>query len=574
MRWIVCASLLAILSGCHAYTVDIDGRIAHRAAQPIDVKSPAPTNLPDQMQEPKKLASFGRPTVQSGLDPIDPAIADLVPVAAQKEKDQPDKDKKAPTILDRLEFKESVLGLKIPDIQMWRRDATEKEKDEAIKKHFSPPPGIKPLPEAQSGPDGKPLTLTELQQIALRTNPKIRQAHLDIESARGLALQAGLYPNPSISYEGSSIGQGNNDGQRSPGQQGGSIQQQIVTMGKRTIAREAALRDVQIMEQNLKQAESDLQSQVRSGYFAVLSARENYRVLKGLADLTDELFNVLLLQMRAGEVAAYEPMQIRVLAVQSRQALTLAQNRYVSAWRQLAASLGTPQMPLTALEGRIDMPVPHFEHDKVLAFVLANHTDIISAQFGVDKNRFLVRLAEVQPYPDVTVQTVFQKDYTSPPFGAMAGVSVSVPFPLWDRNQGNIQSARALLRKALEDNQRVRIDLTTRTADAFERYLSNRELLKMYKEDILPNQVQAFRAALARHTVDKSVSYNDVVTSQQTLATIIGTYLTALSDQWTSVVDISNLLQSKDLFQQQPYDEVTPIPDVYEIYRNGLRHRR
>src|SRR5206468_1059590 len=113
--------------------------------------------------------------------------------------------------------------------------------------------------------------------------------------------------------------QGNQDGNRSPGQQGGFIEQTIVTAGKKTLARDAAQRDVQIAEQRLKQTEAELQAQVRAGYFAVLSARENYRVTRGLTALTDELFGVLLLQMRAGEVAAYEPMQIRVIAMQSRQ---------------------------------------------------------------------------------------------------------------------------------------------------------------------------------------------------------------------------------------------------------------
>ena len=113
-------------------------------------------------------------------------------------------------------------------------------------------------------------------------------------------------------------------------------------------------------------------------------------------------------------------------------------------------------------------------------------------------------------------------------------------------------------------------------ADAFERYDNNRTLLELYKKDILPNQVQAFRAAVARHAAvaDKSVSYNDVVTAQQTLATLINSYLGALNDQWTSVVDIAHLLQTRDLFQMQPFDEVAPVPDIEEIIGGHLRHHR
>ena len=564
MRWFLCASVLALFAGCRAYSLDIDDRIDERAAQPIDER---PVEKPKQPEMPKQQP-VSSPSLQAQLLPPTPALIELV--SATKEGND---TKKQPNMMQRLEFKEELLGIKIDDIRI-PPNTQKKEFEAAIKKYFPPLPAPAILPEASPGPNGRPLTLTDLQQIAVRANPKIRQAHLDIESARGVALQAGLYPNPNIAYEGSAIGQGNQDGQRSPGQQGGFIEQTIVVAGKKTIARDAALRDVQIAGQHLKQAESDLQSQVRAGYFAVLSARENYRVVRGLTGLTDELLSILLGQLRVGEVAAaFEPMQIRVLAMQSRQTLVIARNRYVSAWKQLAANLGTPEMPLTELEGRIDMPVPHFNRDQVLAYVLANHTDVISAQFGVDKNRLLTRLAEVQPYPDVTLHTGFQKDYTTPPFGSIANVTVSVPFPLWDRNQGNIQSARALLRRAMEDHLRVRNDLTARTAEAFERYDNNAALLEMYKKNILPNQVQAFRAALTRHFFVGGASYLDVVNSQQTLASLIGNYLTALNEQWTAVVDIANLLQTPDLFQTHSVDPVAPIPDINEIFHSERQRR-
>jgi cobalt-zinc-cadmium efflux system outer membrane protein len=575
MRWILCASVLAMLVGCRAYTLDVDGRIAERAAHPIDAQLSLPKQAPSALEEPKKRASLGVPLAQPDLVQAGATQPGIVLPVAPKEGPLPVKT--TMNMYDRInERTKGLPGGDARPIVLPAVGGSPAERAAAIKKQFPPLPALKSLPEAQLTADGRALTLTDLQQIALRTNPLIRQAHLDVEAARGTALQAGLSPNPNIGYEAAAIGIGDFNGNRSPGQQGVFVEQAIVTMGKLKIAREAALRDAQIAEQKVRQAESDLQTQVRSGYFAVLSARKNFDTNKALVQLTDELYEVLLVQLLVGEVAAYEPKQIAVLAWQARGSLTVAHNRYIAAWRQLAANLGMPTMPLTAVEGQIDMPVPHFDHDQALAYVLINHTDVISAQLGVEKARLLARLAEVQPFPDVTVHVAVQKDYTTPPFATVSNVSVAMPFPLWNRNQGNIQATRAQLRRALVDNHRVADELTVKTAEAFERYANNRELLRLYKDHILPTQVQAFRAAVARHAAvgDKSVSYNDVVTSQQTLASLITSYLAALNDQWTSVVDIANLLQTKDLFQNQQLDEVAPIPDVPEIIRGGLRHRR
>lgn len=577
MRWLGLATILFALTGCRAFYMDVDGRIAQRASEAVDVmpSSLPARELPEKLPEPKKAAGGIRQALIGA-----PILEGESPwVEEEQEQPQPpdkDKGKKIMPFIDKLKFKEGILGFSVPDLVLPPFDAPEKERLKKIKEQFPELPKPPLLPEAPPGPQGVPMTLAELQQIALRNNPLIRQAHQDIQAARGQALQVGLYPNPSIGYEASTAGQGSQTGVRTPGQQGGFVQQDIITMGKLSIAREAAQREVAIAEQKLKAAETDVQTQVRTQYFAVLSARENHRVVKGLTDLTDELYNVLLLQMIAGEVAAYEPMQIRVLAMQSRTNLVLAHNRYVAAWKQLAASLGTPTMPLTALAGKIDMPVPHLEHDRILAYVLANHSDVLAARIGVDKMRYLTRLAEVQPYPDVTFHVAIQKDYTTPPFGTVANVNVGVPFPLWNRNQGAIQAVRAQTDRAVAEQARVHNDLTSRVAEAFQRYENNRLLLQMYRQQMLPQQVQAFRAAVARHAAvgDKNVSYNDIVTVQQALAGLINSYLVVLNDQWVSVVDIGNLTQTRDLFQTHPLDEVAPVPDVFEIVRPHLRHRR
>jgi cobalt-zinc-cadmium efflux system outer membrane protein len=416
MRWLLCASVIAVLSGCQAHYLDIDGQIAQRAAQPIDA-------LPSAQQAPETAPFPPRPmeektvlpgAIHRGLLEVQPSelpAKDGGLAVVQQEAVQP--AKKNRDLLDRLRFPDTIIG-KIADIQL-PATAPPKEIAAAIKQQFPELPKLPRLPEPRAGPDGRPMTLADLQQTALRMSPQIRQAHLEVEAARGVALQAGLYPNPAIGYETAAIGQGNPEGQRTPGQQGGFVEQTIVTMGKLSLARHAASRDIEIAGQRLKATEADVQAQVRAGYFAVLASRETYRVTRAMTELTDELYNVLLLQLSVGEVAPYEPMQIRVLATQSRGTLVQAHNRYIAAWKQLAATLGTPGMPLTAIDGKIDMPVPHFEHDKVLAFVLANHTDMIAAQFGVERHRALVRLAELQPYPDVTVHLSFQKDFTTPP---------------------------------------------------------------------------------------------------------------------------------------------------------------
>src|SRR5262245_54224705 len=78
-----------------------------------------------------------------------------------------------------------------------------------------------------------PLGLAELEQMALQRNPTLAQVAAAIESSKGKALQAGLYPNPTIGYQGDQMGAQGTAGEL----QGGYLQQTIITAGKLRLSR-------------------------------------------------------------------------------------------------------------------------------------------------------------------------------------------------------------------------------------------------------------------------------------------------------------------------------------------------
>ncbi|OAI40160.1 hypothetical protein AYO40_05120 [Planctomycetaceae bacterium SCGC AG-212-D15] len=420
----------------------------------------------------------------------------------------------------------------------------EKERAEAIDRLYPPLPPLGNDPEDQPGPEGKPLTLSDLQRLASANSPLLRQAAAEVTATRGAAIQAGLPPNPQFGFEQDTAGTAGG-----PGYLGGFLDQKIITAGKLKLAVAAAGMDYFNAQVALQRSRSDVAGQVRAGYFAVLVARENMRVHRILAEFAEELFRIQIVQLKAGVAAAYEPMQLRVLVMQARGNLVQARNRYTASWKQLAAALGLPGLPPTELDGRPDAPIPAFKFDAALARVLENHTDVLTAGNGIRKARYHLRLEQVTPIPDPTVRVLLQKDFTGPPFELSPSMQVAVPIPVWDRNQGAIMQAQAQLLRAVEESHRVRNDLTTRLADAFERYENNRVLLAYYRDHILPDQVRAYRGVYERHQEEPNrVGFGDIVTAQQTLASAVTTYIATLGAQWTAVVDVATLLQTDDLF--------------------------
>jgi outer membrane protein TolC len=69
-------------------------------------------------------------------------------------------------------------------------------------------------PELPSQRQVTRLSLAQLEELALQRNPTLAVASRRIEALQGAYLQAGLYPNPTIGYQGDEIGDEGRAGQQ------------------------------------------------------------------------------------------------------------------------------------------------------------------------------------------------------------------------------------------------------------------------------------------------------------------------------------------------------------------------
>jgi cobalt-zinc-cadmium efflux system outer membrane protein len=204
------------------------------------------------------------------------------------------------------------------------------------------------------------------------------------------------------------------------------------------------------------------------------------------------------------------------------------------------------------------------------------HTDVLTAQAGIEKARYNLRLAQVTPYPDVNVQVGVQVDSSAPgPSRLISSIQFGGPVPVFDQNKGAIRQAQAALMRSNEEPHRVQADLHYRFAEAWRRYDEYRIRMQMHRQTLLPKQVQAFRASLKSHAVggpDAGVAYSDLIASEQNLITAIGNYLTDVQSQWQAVVDVSSLLQTNQVYQMTDEINNSPAIDLEVLLKYPCNH--
>jgi cobalt-zinc-cadmium efflux system outer membrane protein len=175
--------------------------------------------------------------------------------------------------------------------------------------------------------------------------------------------------------------------------------------------------------------------------------------------------------------------------------------------------------------------------------------------------RYSLKFAQVTPVPDVEIRADIWKENTIPPFQTYLAATVSIPFPIWDKNRGNILAAASALVRASEGPHAVEVSLTSGLAAAYAPYKANLAAVEYYRRNILPDQVNYYRGVFERRKIDPGAAFSDLVTAQQTLVADVTAYLGVLGSLWTSVVGVADFLQTDDLYQLAKPLELPQLPD-------------
>jgi cobalt-zinc-cadmium efflux system outer membrane protein len=434
------------------------------------------------------------------------------------------------------------------------------ERLKAIETYFPNLPDLGPDPLVDGQPGERAVTVEELIEYAKSRSPTIAQARAEVENVRGQWVQAGLYTNPVIGAQADQVADAGPFGQF-----GGFINWSLPVSGRLRLARAVAYFDYVIAHARLRRTEVELTRQVRADYAAAMVAAENVRINRLLSQFTEDVYRRQVSLLRGPLAVPSDAAALRAVAGQARATLIAARNRYVSAWKQLAATANDPEMRRVPLAGRADEVLPRLWYDGVREFLLAGHTDLaVARQQAAQAERTLV-LERRRVVPDLQTNWYFEQDTLAKSQGLPSfqfGYQVGMAVPVFNRNQGAIVSAAAVIARTSREAERVRNDLLRQLADAFERYETARQQVRLYRELILPDLARAFRGVYDRYQVDPTVNYNDIVNAQQNFATQMNNYLQALQQQWQALADLGGIVQADDP-RQLPIEPERTGPDTW-----------
>lgn len=406
--------------------------------------------------------------------------------------------------------------------------------------------------------DSPLLSLEELQQLAITGNPTLRQAQANLQQAQGNWLQAGLYPNPVVGYNGT----GNNGPFDA---QGGFISQNIVTANKLGLNRDVASHDVQRAQWEAEAQRIRVINEIRIRYVTVLGAQRQVAVAEDLLRVADQGVKISEQLLQGEQVSKADVLQARLQRNQTTLILQNARFRESMAWKQLGNVIGWPNLPIRPLEGTLEEEFPEVDWSFAWQQLLNENPLLQAARSRAAAAVVQVHREEVQPIPDLQVMGNIWNDAIRPP-SVMYGLNIGVALPIFDRNQGNITAAIGELHAAQSEVSRLELSLRDRLAETFQRYQSARNQVQAYRETILPTANENLSLTLNAYE-EGEFDFVRVLTARRDLFQANIDYVTALTELNIAMIEIQGMQLTGGL---EPIDS-HPIPANQAGQTTGLR---
>ncbi len=392
------------------------------------------------------------------------------------------------------------------------------------------PPG---LAEAGVG-----MTLDQVTQIALENSPVLREAQAQVVAAQGRAFQASRYPNPT--FGGASPQLAGNQSQYNT-----YIVQDYVTKGKIRLDTAAAERAARAAELSLVRARFDVLTAVRQRFYTVLAMQQRVRILDSMVNIARTSHEVSEKLFKAGIGARGDVLLLQIELSRAEAELRNAHILTATSKRELAAATGLYELQIDRVSADLTQALPDYEIIAVQQGVIDRNALVARAGVEISRNQFVVRRQVVEPFPNFNMMGGYQQQQP----GAFAPENqaiyqVQMVIPLWNRNRGNIRAAEAELTAAMAGLNRVRNDLANQAAMSLGQYLTARQLVERYEQQILPSAVELQNIS-AKLYGEGQIDFLRYLNSQRALLDSSLAYIDSQEARWRAAAEVASLLQSE-----------------------------
>ncbi len=391
-----------------------------------------------------------------------------------------------------------------------------------------------------STPDPAPgsvITLRQALALALERSPTLKAYSLEIRAREARALQEGLLPNPSVEALFENFG-GSGSVEGFKGTETTILLSQLVPLsGRISKQKKVAGLDTGLAGWDYEAARLDVLTDTAKAFADLVAAERRLAIMEELTGLSKRVYDTVAEQADAGEISPIQKKRAQIAYSQTEISLARTKRQVEAARKSLAARWGSLQAYFGKAEGNLDtlLPVPPY---KDLAAYIDMNPDVARWAAEMEKREAVLSLEKARAFPEPVVSGGYRRINENDDNAFVVGLSI--PLPIFNRNQGAIAQARSLVSKGEHEKREAKVNAGAALAASYAELESSYEAASSLKRDVVPRAEEAYASIFEGYREGK-FSLLDVLDAQRTVFDVELEYVDALRSYHESLADVERL---------------------------------
>ncbi len=356
----------------------------------------------------------------------------------------------------------------------------------------------------QERPSSTATPLSHLLEEASANNSQISAANHGWQAAKTIPRQVTTLPDPTFTYQNLSVG--------SPRPFAGytnsdfayigiGASQQLPYPGKLRLRGEVAKRNASVKEAELEATRSTVADAIKAAYIDLAYLQTTLALLVENQRVVDQLIQDATAHYQVGQGMQEDVLQAQVERTQIVRKITMHHQQVGQVEANLKALLHRDQnSPDIVAEGLVESPLVPTSAD-LLQAVRGHNPQINIDASSINKQDAALTSAKRNGKPDFDMAYMYQN--TDPKYRDYYMFTLNVHVPRRRRVRAEVDESAEML---AQSKQALDADLQQQLAEVKRQYVtaaSDRELLKEYREGLIPQSDAAYRSTLNAYAASR-----------------------------------------------------------------------
>lgn len=382
------------------------------------------------------------------------------------------------------------------------------------------------------------LTLTEAIAATLMRSPALAAYGWEVRAAEARIVEAGLWNNPEFEAEADEFGGTGDLADTRAMETAVSLAQTFPLGGDIERRRELAGYQAKLAGWDYEAARLAILSELTRRYLAVLAAQRRIEVVRDALGLAEDVRETTRKRIEVGAASRIELSRAKVPVAIAQVEVRRAERELRSVRKQLSLMWNEREPGFDRATGKLEaLHTPPAA--ETLARRINQNPAVARWATEISTRLAAAELARAEAIPDVTGRFGAKRFNEIDETAFVVGLSI--PVPLFDRNQGVIRAARLETRSAESRQREALIRLEQMLCDALSRLASSYDEVTTLRQEVLPlawDTFEILREAFQRGDVE----FLDVLDAERTLVELRTQHLQALVAYHTAATEIESLI--------------------------------